>query len=457
MKEIQSKHIGRKSCLLLALSIFALSVAGSNPTQVFAQTKGPVMKINGEAAKPNIILVHGAFADGSSWSKVIALLQAKGYHVRSVQNPTTSLADDVAATERVINQQTGPVVLVGHSWAGVVITQAGNNPRVKALVYVDASAPDSGQSITDAAAGVPAEPGAGAAIKDENGFLLLPDAAVAQYFAQDLSPSEQGIIAATQIPWAIGCLSDKVTRAAWHDKPSWWVIGEFDHMIAPRLQEKMAATIKAKVTKVKTSHLAMLKEPKAVTDVIVAAADAVQAGNFGRGESMPNGGAVADVSFSPDTVAPPASRPQAQTAITRTARDIRGPAPIVPLAGEPPVKIIIDPPLTDSLAHGRVVIQYRAENLRIAQVFGTAALDVSPRIGHIHVTVDDAPWHWLDASGEPLVITGLTAGPHKVLIELVNAAHQTLDYGIVQFEIPRRSLTANDPKADGFRAAPKIQ
>lgn len=437
------------------MSILALSLAGFIPAQVFAQTKGTVMKVNDEAVKPNIVLVHGAFADGTSWSKVIALLQARGYHVTSVQNPTTSLADDVAATERVINKQTGQVVLVGHSWAGVVITQAGNNSKVKALVYVDASAPDSGQSITDAAAGVPAEPGAGAAIKDENNFLLLPDAAVAQYFAQDLSPAEQGIIAATQTPWAVGCLSDKVTHAAWRNKPSWWVIGEFDRMIAPKLQEKMAATIKARVTKVKTGHLAMLKEPKAVTDVIIAAADAVQAGNFGTGVSLPNGGAVADVSFSPDKVAPPASQHRERTAIEPTASDIRGPAPLVPLAGEPPVKIIIDPPLVGSLAHGRVVIQYRAENLRIAQVFGKAALDVSPRIGHVHVTVDDAPWHWLDASGEPLTITGLLPGAHKVLIELVNANHQTLDYGVVNFVVPLRSLVAPDPKADGFRSAPK--
>ena len=412
---------------------------------------------DGRAEKPVIVLVHGAFADGSSWGKVIAPLQARGYRVVSVQNPTTSLADDVAATERAINQQSGPVVLVGHSWGGVVITQAGNNSKVRALVYVDASAPDSGQSITDAAAGVPAEPGASAAIKDGNGYLLLPDAAVAQYFAQDLTPAEQGVIAATQTPWAVGCLGDKVTRAAWHDKPSWWVIGEFDHMIAPRLQEKMAATIKAKVTKVKTSHLAMLKEPKAVTDVIIAAADAVGSGRAGGASAMSNEAAPEPGNFSQPTDVSDAPQTQARTGRVPSAKEIRGPAPIVPLGGEPPVRLIIDPPLADSLAHGRVVIQYRAENLRIAQVFGTAALAVSPRVGHIHVTVDDAPWHWLDASGEPLVITGLTAGPHKVLIELVNAAHQTLDYGVVQLEIPRRSLTANDPKADGFRAAPKIQ
>jgi len=126
----------------------------------------------------------------------------------------------------------------------------------------------------------------------------------------------------------------------------------------------------------------------------------------------------------------------ASTAMAQTAMDIRGPAPVVPLASEPAPRIVIDPPLADSLAHGRVVIQYRAENLRIVPVFGPNALDVSPRIGHIHVTVDDAPWRWADASGEPLIINGLPAGPHKVLIELVNANHQTLDKGVVTFVIP---------------------
>jgi hypothetical protein len=124
-------------------------------------------------------------------------------------------------------------------------------------------------------------------------------------------------------------------------------------------------------------------------------------------------------------------------AFAQTAREIRGPAGVVPLASEePPARIIIDPPVADWLAHGMVVIQYRAENLRIVQVFGPAALDVSPRIGHIHVTVDDAPWRWADASGEPLIINGLPAGPHKILIELVNANHQTLDQGVVNFVIP---------------------
>jgi hypothetical protein len=126
----------------------------------------------------------------------------------------------------------------------------------------------------------------------------------------------------------------------------------------------------------------------------------------------------------------------ASTAMAQTARDIRGPAPVVPLDSEPAPKIVIDPPRADWLAHGRVVIQYRTENLRIVQVFGPNALDVSPRIGHIHVTVDDTPWRWADASGEPLIINCLSPGPHKVLIELVNANHQTLDKGVVTFVIP---------------------
>jgi hypothetical protein len=125
------------------------------------------------------------------------------------------------------------------------------------------------------------------------------------------------------------------------------------------------------------------------------------------------------------------------TAMAQTARDVRGPAPVVPLTREPAPRIVIDPPLADPLAHGRVVIQYRSENLRIVPVFGSAALKVSPRIGHIHVTVDGAPWHWADASGEPLIMNGFLAGPHTVLIELVNANHQTLDKGVVTFLIPK--------------------
>lgn len=126
----------------------------------------------------------------------------------------------------------------------------------------------------------------------------------------------------------------------------------------------------------------------------------------------------------------------------QSARDIRGPAPVVPLASEPPARLIVDPPIPEALAVGRVYIQYRAENLRIVQVFGPAALAVSPRIGHVHVTVDDLPWHWADASGEQLILTGLPVGQHKVLIELVDANHKTIDQKVVEFVVPMLAIPA---------------
>jgi pimeloyl-ACP methyl ester carboxylesterase len=410
---------------------FGLSIA--LVSLLFAALIPSVKAQNSSVKKPTIVLVHGAYADGSSWSKVIPMLQAKGYTVVSVQNPLTSLADDVAATNRVINQQTEPVLLVGHSWAGVVITEAGNNPKVKGLVYVSGLAPDNGQSVVDVTTGFP--PSAAPVLKDEGGFLSLSEAAYMKYFAPDLPPGEQKLLAATQVTWFNGCLTDKVTKAAWRDKPSWWIIGENDQMVNPQLQEKMAANIKAKVTKVLSSHVVLLTNPKTVTDVIVAASDKIQ---LGKSSNVP----ASDVK----------SNPSDNAEIEYTSFN---PAPVVQLAAlQEPARLIVDSPVPEALAAGRVVIHYRAENLRIVQVFGRAALDVSPRIGHIHVTVDDAPWHWLDASGEPLTITGLNPGSHKVLIELVNAAHQTLDYQVVKFEVTKRSLTEPDSKADGFRSAP---
>lgn len=394
---------------------------------------------NSAVKKPTIVLVHGAYADGSSWSKVIPMLQAKGYTVVSVQNPLTSLADDVGATNRVINQQTEPVLLVGHSWAGVVITEAGNNPKVKGLVYVSGLAPDSGQSVVDVTTGFPQS--AAPVTKDEGGFLSLPEASYLKYFAPDVPLEERKILAATQVTWASGCLTDKVTRAAWRDKPSWWVIGTDDQMVNPKLQEKMAADIKAKVTKVKSSHVVLLTQPKTVTNVIIAASEKiplVESSSVTKSSDV----TTSDVKFNPVND---------ETAKTNFFNS----APVVPLAvPQDAARLIVDAPIPESLAAGRVVIRYKTENLRIAQVFGRTALDVTPRVGHLHITVDDAPWHWLDASGEPLTITGLNPGQHKVLIELVNAAHQTLDYQIVNFEVTKRSLVPVDTTADGFRSAP---
>lgn len=395
---------------------------------------------NSNIKKPTIVLVHGAYADGSSWSKVIPMLQAKGFRVVSVQNPLTSLADDVAATNRVINQQTEPVLLVGHSWAGVVITEAGNNPKVGGLVYVSGLAPDSGQSVVDVTAGFPAS--VAPVIKDEGGFLSLSEASYMKYFAPDLPIAEQKILAATQVTWFNGCLTDKVTKAAWRDKPSWWVIGTKDRMVNPKMQEKMAANIKAKVTEVPTSHVVLLAAPKTVTNVIITASKKIP---------LVEPSSVTQSS----NVTTPDIKPNPAENIETEKTDFFNPAPVVPLAApQEQARLIVDAPIPEALAAGRVVIRYKTENLRIAQVFGRTALDVAPRIGHLHITVDDAPWHWLDASGEPLTITGLNPGQHKVLIELVNAAHQTLDYQVVNFEVPKRSLVPTDPKADGFRSAP---
>lgn len=224
----------------------------------------------------NVVLVHGAFADGSSWSKVIPLLQARGLHVVAVQNPLTSLEDDAAATKRIIDQQHGPVVLVGHSWGGVVITQAGNDPKVKALVYVAAFAPDSGQSIVDLLTGMPPMPSAAKVTKDSLDFQTLPVQVVREDFAQDLSVNETNLIAATQGPWALRCTTDKVGDAAWKSRPSWFVVSEKDHMISPDLQRKMATILGAHAIKVPASHAVLLSQPRIVADAIIAAASSAK-------------------------------------------------------------------------------------------------------------------------------------------------------------------------------------
>jgi pimeloyl-ACP methyl ester carboxylesterase len=245
-----------------ALGGIALWALGPNAVIAADQSAGPVK---------NVVLVHGSWADGSSWGKVIPLLQARGLHVVAVQNPLSSLADDVAATTRAINMQDGPVVLVGHSWAGVVISQAGNNDKVSALVYVSAFAPDNGQSINDLIKGLPAPPYLETLGKDERGFLYLAADSVNRYFAPDLPSAQQKLIAATQGPWFYGCLDDKVSHAAWHDKPSWFVLSEKDQIIDPRLQHGMAATMKATTTSVQAGHLALLSRPGDVAAAILAA------------------------------------------------------------------------------------------------------------------------------------------------------------------------------------------
>jgi pimeloyl-ACP methyl ester carboxylesterase len=223
-----------------------------------------------------VVLVHGAFADGSSWDRVIPLLQAKGLKVVAVQNPLTSLADDVAAAKRVIDSQSGPVILVGHSWGGTVITEAGNHAKVAALVYVAAFAPDAGEATSDLGKGGPPPPGSASIRPDSAGFLYLTPEGVAKDFAQDLPAAQTKIMAATQGPVAAKSFDEKVTNAAWKSKPSWYIVAEKDRMIQPDLERAMARKIKAKMTALPTSHVAMLTRPNEVAAVILAAAAAVK-------------------------------------------------------------------------------------------------------------------------------------------------------------------------------------
>lgn len=225
-----------------------------------------------DLAGKSVVLVHGAFADGSSWVKVIPLLEAKGLHVTAVQNPLTSLGDDVAATTRAIDRQNGPVVLVGHSWAGSVITAAGNNEKVKALVYVAAFAPDNGQSANDIQKGLPVPSWAAEIHKDAAGFLTLSDRAIAEEFAPDVSREQARLLAATQEPWYSGCLAQPIIHAAWHDKPSWYVVTTKDHIVPTDFQMKLAKQIGATTVDVDASHVPMLSKPEEVAAAIISAA-----------------------------------------------------------------------------------------------------------------------------------------------------------------------------------------
>ena len=222
-------------------------------------------------ADTTVVLVHGAFADGSSWDKVIPLLQAKGLNVVAVQNPLTSLADDVAAARRVIDAQTGRVILVGHSWGGTVITEAGTSDKVKALVYVAAFAPSEGEASGELGKDYPTPPGIATLKPDAAGFLYLPEESVRLNFAQDLPAATTRLMAATQGPIQGKAFADKTTVAAWKNKPSYYIVAGKDRMIAPELEQAFAKKINATTTVLQTSHVPMLSQPKQVAEVILAA------------------------------------------------------------------------------------------------------------------------------------------------------------------------------------------
>jgi pimeloyl-ACP methyl ester carboxylesterase len=235
-------------------------------------TAGAAPSTSAPATPTTIVLVHGAFADGSAWNRVVPLLQAKGLKVVSVQNPLTSLADDVAATRRVLDAQTGPVVLVGHSWGGVVISEVGQHERVKSLVYVAAFAPSEGQSAADLSKDYATPEGLKHLVADKEGFLTLTPEDVAKHFARDLSAAETNLMAVTQGPVRGANFEERTTTAAWKTRPSWYVLSRQDHMMQPALQEAMAKTIGAKVVSLPTSHVPQQSRPKDVADAIAAAA-----------------------------------------------------------------------------------------------------------------------------------------------------------------------------------------
>lgn len=229
------------------------------------------------ASVPRVVLVHGAFADGSSWHKVIPRLRARGVDVVAVQNPLTSLADDVAFARRAIDAQPGPVVLVGHSWAGTVITVAGEHDQVKALVYVAAFAPDVGESSIDQGKPFPPPPGREGRLETADGYQRLTTASMRANFAPDLDPAEADVLAVTQGWIRKANFEETVAAAAWKSRPSWYVLARDDRMVHPDAQRAAATRIGATLTEVDSSHVPMLSRPDAVAAAILSAVDAVAA------------------------------------------------------------------------------------------------------------------------------------------------------------------------------------
>jgi pimeloyl-ACP methyl ester carboxylesterase len=245
-------------------AIVASSVTFASVDTVVAQTVTKGVK--------NVVLVHGAFADGSSWSKVISQLQNQGYNVVAVQNPLTSFSDDVAAAKRAISQMDGPVLLVGHSYGGMVISEAGKDVKVAGLVYVAALVPEDGQSVQDVNAAMPTTGVEAKFQLSPEGFLSLSKNAVAENFAQDAPLEERKLIYATQVPWAAAATQVKVYSPAWTTKPAWQIVASKDGMINPDLQRFKSKLIKANTLVLDSGHVPMVTQPKKVANFITEAA-----------------------------------------------------------------------------------------------------------------------------------------------------------------------------------------
>jgi pimeloyl-ACP methyl ester carboxylesterase len=371
-----------------------------------------------------IVLVHGAFAESSSWDEVIPKLVDHGYSVVAVANPLRSLRTDSEYVSSVLATIKGPIVLVGHSYGGSVITNAAvGHSNVKALVYVDGTAPDVGESTAGLSGQFPGGTlgpalAAPVPLPDGNKDLYIMREKYRSQFAADVSVAQAELMFATQRPVTEAALHEASGPPAWKTIPSWFIYGELDKNIPPAAHVFMAKRAGAKeIIEVKTaSHVVMISHPDDVAQLIDRAAQS-------RWKEAALNESPASIEKPIATALPPA-----------TAFD---PAPVVPLANQAPARLVVDSPLSEQLAKGYVVVRYRAENLRILPVYGPSAIGVSPRIGHLHITIDDLPWHWLDASGEPISINGLVPGPHKLLIELEDPAHKLIDSKVVIFEIPK--------------------
>ncbi|QBR01593.1 alpha/beta hydrolase [Paraburkholderia pallida] len=248
-----------------ALATLSIALAGN---AAWAQTNAS------ETPAPvhNIVLVHGLYADGSSWEKVIPLLQAKGLHVTSVQNPTTSLDADVDAVKRALDQQDGPTLLVAHSYGGMVISQAGDDPKVSGLVYIAARAPDAGEDYAALTRKFPAAPASKGLQWSANGYGKLSENAFVQDFAGDLPIQEAQAYYAVQQPAGRAITTARTTIAAWHDKPTWYAVSTEDRTINPDLERFMAKRMNAHTVEINASHVSLISHPQQVADLILEAA-----------------------------------------------------------------------------------------------------------------------------------------------------------------------------------------
>ena len=225
----------------------------------------------------NVVLVHGGFVDGSGWEGVYKILRKDGYTVSIVQNPTISLADDVAATKRIVAAQNGPVILVGHSYGGAVITEAGNDPKVAGLVYITAFAPDKGESVStlikDPPPGAPVPP----ILPPQDGYLFLDKAKFQASFAADVDNEKAAFMADSQVPWGVDALSGTISEPAWKTKPSWYLLATDDRMIPPVAQRFMSQRAGSTVVEIAGSHAIYVSQPNAVAALIEKAAGQVKA------------------------------------------------------------------------------------------------------------------------------------------------------------------------------------